>query len=216
MKNAFILAIGLSIIYPVQAQDTPNFNEWFRQKKTQIKYLTQQIVALQVYLGYLKKGYEIVDNGLTTIGNIKDGTLNQDQTYLNSLRTVGTVVRNAAEVESILVHQRYIVDAFKKLQSFVYDNEYFTEQEKGYIQAVHLNMLRECQDSVDELNLILNGDETQMTDDDRLARLDKVHEEMLDKYSFTRAFISSTQTLAIQRAKEDQELKTTRRLIQEI
>ena len=47
----FVLAGGLS-----QAQ---TFNEWFRQKATQKKYLIQQIAALQVYLDYVQKGYAI-------------------------------------------------------------------------------------------------------------------------------------------------------------
>jgi len=217
MKKACIVVIALVLmVYPAKAQDAPNFNEWFKQKKTQIKYLVQQIAALQVYLGYLKKGYEIVDNGLTTIGNIKDGSFNQDQTYLNSLRTVSPVVRNAPEVQNILVYQQYIVKAFKGLQHFAAGNEYFTAQEREYINVVHLNMLRECQDSVDELNLILTAGETEMTDDDRLQRLGRVHEEMLDKYSYTRAFISSTQVLAFQRAKEDQEITTSEKYILEM
>jgi len=217
MKKACIVVIALVLmVYPAKAQDAPNFNEWFKQKKTQIKYLVQQIAALQVYLGYLKKGYEIVDNGLTTIGNIKDGSFNQDQTYLTSLRTVSPVVRNAPEVQDILVYQRYIVNAFKGLRDFAADNEYFTSQEREYINAVHLNMLRECQDSVDELNLILTAGETEMTDDDRLQRLAGVHEEMLDKYSFTGAFVSSTQVLALQRAKEDQETTASKKYILEM
>lgn len=212
MKNACILALALLVLYPVRAQDAPNFNEWFRQKKTQKKYLVQQIAALQVYLGYLKKGYEIVDNGLTTIGNIKDGTLTQDQTYLNSLKTVSPVVRDAPETERVLNYQRYIVHAFQELQTFVASNEYFTDREKEYIHTVHLNILRECQDSLDELNLILTAGETEMTDDDRLERLDKMHEEMLDRYSFTRSFVSSTRLLALQRAKEHHEINSLKRI----
>lgn len=215
MKNAFILSIALLVAYPTQAQDAPNFNEWFRQKKTQIKYLLQQIAALQVYLGYLKKGYEIADKGLTTIGNIKDGTLSQDRTYLNSLKTVSPVVRNAPEVKSILFYQRYIVEAFNKLETFVVENEYYASQEKAYIQNVHLSMLQDCQDSADELNIVLSAD-TEMTDDDRLQRLDKVHEDIIDKYTFTRSFISSTQVLALQRAKENQQINASRSYIHEM
>ena len=35
------------------------FAEWFRQSATQKKYLLQQIAALQVYIGYVQKGYSI-------------------------------------------------------------------------------------------------------------------------------------------------------------
>ncbi len=35
------------------------FDEWFRQSATQKKYLLQQIAGLQVYIGYVQKGYSI-------------------------------------------------------------------------------------------------------------------------------------------------------------
>ena len=60
-------------------------SEWFRQKATQKKYLLQQIAALQVYSGYLSKGYSIAKNGLNTIKNIKNGDLLQHSNYFTSL-----------------------------------------------------------------------------------------------------------------------------------
>jgi hypothetical protein len=212
MKTAFIVTITLLMVRPIHAQDAPNFNEWFRQKKTQIKYLVQQIAALQVYLGYLKKGYQIVDNGLTTIGNIKDGTLTQDQTYLNSLKSVSPVVRDSPQVGRVLLYQKYILTAFIDLRGFVLQNAFYTEAEREYIQSVQTNILNQCQDSLNELGPILTVGETEMTDDDRLQRLDKVHEEMLDRYSFTRGFVASTRLLALQRAKENQEINTLKRI----
>lgn len=211
MKKATMLFIILIIASQTRGQDAPNFNEWFNQKKTQIKYLVQQIAALQVYLGYLKKGYEIVDKGLTTIGNIKDGTFNQDKDYLNSLNAVNPVVSNSPQVNAILVYHHSIIEIFQNLQEFVKDNEYFTLQEKDYVRMVNANMLKECSDSIDELTLILTADYAEMKDDERLLRLDKVHEEMLDKYGFTKNFASSTKLLAMQRAKEGVENRDTGR-----
>src|SRR5690606_38045577 len=87
-KNALLLfMVSLMTVTTTWAQ-SPTFNEWFRQKKTQRKYLVKQIAALKVYLEYLKKGYEIVDKGLTTIGEIKNGTFSLDKDYFNSLKAV--------------------------------------------------------------------------------------------------------------------------------
>jgi 3-phenylpropionate/cinnamic acid dioxygenase small subunit len=36
-----------------------NWKEWTQQKKTQIKYLVNQIAALQIYATYVEKGYAI-------------------------------------------------------------------------------------------------------------------------------------------------------------
>jgi hypothetical protein len=56
-------------------------NEWFKQKKTQTKYLIEQIAALNVYLKTAKKGYDIAQRGLTLIGDIKDGSFQMDKTF---------------------------------------------------------------------------------------------------------------------------------------
>ncbi len=59
------------------------FGEWFRQKKTQIKYLLERIAQLQVQIELLKKGYKIVDNGLRTIHQIKDGEFNLHKDFFS-------------------------------------------------------------------------------------------------------------------------------------
>ena len=47
--------------------------EWFQQKQTQKKYLIEQIAALQVYLGYAKKGYDIASKGIHLLqGDVDD------------------------------------------------------------------------------------------------------------------------------------------------
>ncbi len=73
MKFIMILITGMILSTAAPAQ---TWDEWFKQKKTQKKYLAKQIVLLRLYLGYLKKGYEIADKGLTTIHNIKNGDFN--------------------------------------------------------------------------------------------------------------------------------------------
>ena len=52
-------------------------------KKTQKKYLLQQIAALKVYISYAKKGYNIVSSGINTIRDIKKGELNLHNNFYN-------------------------------------------------------------------------------------------------------------------------------------
>ncbi len=66
--SLYLLGIGIR----VQAQ---NWNEWFRQKKTQIRYYVEQISALQVYIDLGQKGYGIYQDGLTVINDIKQEIL---------------------------------------------------------------------------------------------------------------------------------------------
>lgn len=198
-----------------QAQ-SPNWNEWFRQKKTQRKYLIQQIAALKVYLEYLKKGYDIAQKGLTTIGDIKNGTFNLDKDYFSSLKQVNPVVRNSPKVNAVLAYQHSIVKDFKKLYEDSRDEEMLTPEEIRYIENVYHNMLTECEDSIDELTLITTSGEAEMKDDERLHRLDKVHEDMLEKYAFTKDFTASVRLIILNRSKEKRETQELQKSYSEV
>ena len=200
--KTIIVSVTLLICCQVSPAQSPNFSEWFSQKKTQIKYLVQQVAALKVYLGYLKTGYDIVDKGLTNIGNIKNGSFLQDETYLHSLKQVSPAVKKSPKVEAIISLQQQVMLGFHRLVTDTQTDDNFNLEEKNYIDAVYENMLIECNDSMDELILITTSGETEMKDDERLLRLDKVYEDMQGKYAFTQDFIAGTRLLSIQRAKE--------------
>lgn len=211
MKKLSMITI-LVLSYCVVHSQSPNWNELFQQKKTQRKYLIQQIAALKVYLEYLKKGYAIAQKGLTTIGDIKNGTFNLDKDYFNSLKQVSPVVKNSPKVNDILLYQQSIRKEFRKLYEDCRNDENFTPKEISYIEEVYQNMLTECADSIDELTLITTSGEAEMKDDERLLRLDKVHEDMLDKYSFTQDFIGSTRLLSLKREEEKNQVKALQEL----
>jgi hypothetical protein len=189
------------------------FNEWFRQKKTQKKYLVQQIAALKVYLDYLKKGYKIVDKGLTIVGDIKEGKFDLDIEYLESLANVNSAVSGSAKVAGIIAYQKRIMIEFRRLKDLTNESEYFTTEEKKYVDGVYANMLRESEMLLDELDRVLSNSDFEMRDDERVRRVDGLYSDMKDKYEFTKSFSNSTQVLIAQRSKEDYELKIQEELV---
>src|SRR5258706_10649819 len=81
------------------------YDEWFRQQKTQIKYLTEQIAALQVYAGYVEKGYKIAKDGLDAIHAIKQGDFSLHNKYFSSLKNVNHNVKAYAKIADIIALQ---------------------------------------------------------------------------------------------------------------
>lgn len=199
MKFLFIIVTGilLSTTSPAQTWD-----EWFKQKKTQKKYLAKQIVLLRLYLGYLKKGYEIADKGLTTIHNIKNGDFNLHRDFFGSLKNVNPHIKNSAKVVDIIAFQVYIIQNIKRVNNFCKNNEYFTPEEIRYVAAVYSNMLFLCDASISELLTIIRSNETEMKDDERLVRIDKLYDDMLDKHAFVQSFDSDVRLIARERERE--------------
>src|SRR3954469_9657721 len=77
-------------------------SEWMQQKKTQKKYLLQQIAALKVYGNYLAKGYAITHDGLKTIGGLKQECYNDDSKHFESLEIISARVRQYQRVRDMI------------------------------------------------------------------------------------------------------------------
>jgi hypothetical protein len=200
----FLLAIGNA--------NAQTFDEWFQQKKTQKKYLGDQIVALKVYAGYAKKGYSIVHGGLTTIENIKNGNFVHDQSFFDSKRNVNPALSNSIKVANILGYQAMIIRDFRRLYQSSRMDPGFTADEILYLGHVYANMLRQCDASLDDLMDVIQSGSLEMTDDERLKRIDALHADMADKYAFTQAFGNETRLLAAQRSAEKAGIISVRNL----
>src|SRR6266850_6945673 len=206
-----ILIISLAIACISHESYGQTFAEWFQQKKTQKKYLIQQIAALRVYVDYLKKGYSIVHNGLNTIENIKNGSFNLDRDFFSSLKNVNPAIRNMAKVTDIIAFQVFIAREMGRVYNFCATNKHFTPEEVRYIAKVHTNMLMLTDASVSELATILKSGKAQMTDDERIQRIDTIYHDMNDKCAFVRTFKGDVQAIALDRAKEEAETDLLRK-----
>ena len=193
-----------------QYVEAQTFQEWFRQKSTQRKYLIQQIAALKVYLGYLKEGYDTAKKGLNFVGDIKDRNFKDHSTYFESLKLVNTSLKNSAKVSLIVAYQNQIVNEFRKLRQNP-DNK-LTLDEIKYIEDVYDNLMNECELSLAVLTQVISDRTLEMKDDERLAAIDAVYEDMKDKYAFTKSFMNSTSLLILQRAKEQFEIEASNKL----
>src|ERR1019366_7395881 len=142
MKKLILLtAIGLLGISGLEAQ---TFAEWFRQKKTQIRYLEQQIAALKVYTGYLEKGYHIAQSGLTTIGEIKNGEFSLHQTFFSSLSQMNPAIGAGARVAEIIALQLSIIEKYTTCYQQVRQSHVFNSGEINTVYTVFTSLLNDC------------------------------------------------------------------------
>lgn len=208
-----LMATIACIILTTNIGHAQKWDEWFKQKKTQKKYLIEQIAALKVYLEYLKEGYDIAKKGLTIVGDIKEGKFDLDLEYIASLGNVNPAISGSPKVSSIIAYQRLVILEFHKLKQLTSDSDFLTREERNYIADVYANMLRESELTLHELDRVLSNSDFEMKDDERLQRLDLLYSDMKDKYMFTRAFSNSAELLIGQRAKEQSEIDSYRNLI---
>ena len=176
--------------------------EWTQQKKTQIQYLLDQIAANKVSIDYLEKGYEIARTGLNTIQNIKNGDFNLHRDFFGSLEIVNPKIKTYTRVADIIAYQVRIVKNISTTIKNLKESGQFNVDELDYCKAVFENLLDGCLENMDELYLVITSDELQMTDDERIKRIDQLYTDMQDKYSFYQSFSEECSVLAMQRLSE--------------
>jgi hypothetical protein len=188
------------------------FAEWAKQKKTQKKYLVQQIAALQVYIGYAQKGYSIAKEGLNTIGEFKRGEFNLHTGYFNSLKSVNPKIKQYAKVADIIAMQVTIVQGYSKTRRQMRESGAFNGEELDYIIHVLGRLLDDCENTLDELITVTTDGNLEMKDDERMERIDILYQNMTDKYTFSQSFNNETMVLAASRIKENNDVQTSRAL----
>jgi len=189
----------------LQAQGLSNF---FSQKEADIKYMLNQIAALQAYIGYAEKGYSIAQQGLTFIGDLKKGEFDLHSAFFNSLKAVNPTIANYSKVIDIISYQESIIKDFKKILQIKNMNP----AEISYLQTVYNNMSDACTKSLNDLINIIADNTYEMKDNERVHRIDNIYADMKDKYAFTQSFTSEAALLSAQRSSELNEIDFLKKL----
>jgi hypothetical protein len=186
--------------------------EWFQQKKTQKKYLLEQIAALQVYFGYVKDGYSIARKGLNTINDIKNGEFNLHDGYFISLKAINPKIKSYAKVADIISYQIKIVKQTKECMIAIRELDQFTLSEIEHCAVVFNNLLSDCLKNIDELVLLVTAGKVEMKDDERLTRIDVLYVDMQNKYGFCSSYSEEMTLLTVQRMREQYEINLSKKL----
>jgi len=188
---ASIKLIPLLLLAGTAKAQSFSASDLFGQANKQKNYYMQQIAAYNAFHAELKQGYSVIKNGLGGIRDINTAELNAHTAYYHALTTPSSAVKNNTQVKDILNYQQYISTAFSQTFSGL------TSDETNYVQAVKTTVLNECSHNLSDLQNLLATGKLQLSDDERLKRLNAIHAAMLDKYQFSQSFTNSIKMLAL-------------------
>jgi len=209
MKKILILIV---LVLGIQTAHAQTWSEWTKQKKTQRKYLIQQIAALKVYASYVREGYKIAKNGLNTIGSFKRGEFTLHTDFFNSLKAVNPKVKGSVKVGQIVELQLRIVGDYNRSYRQLRDGGMLAPDELEYIAKVFGRLMEDCSQTIDALITVTTSGTLEMTDDQRLSRIDALHRDMQQQYTFLQGFANDAKILALSRKKENNDVITGRAL----
>lgn len=206
----FILTLSMIVLScHIHAQ---TWEEWTKQKKTQIKYLLEQIISLGAYGKQLKAGYDIVQQGLSTIHNIKQGDFYFHDDFFSSLKRVNPNISKYTKVPAIILLQADIIRQSKQAIKSARENDLLNQDELKYLIQVYNYVLKLCITLLDDLSNVITNDQLQLSDDERVKRIDVLYSEMQEYYVFAKSFKKDINVLAIQRARNQKDIHHGRKL----
>jgi hypothetical protein len=160
----------------------------------------------------LYKDYEVLETGYTAIRNISEGNFNLHKAFLDGLLAVSPTVRKYERIVDIINDQGKIVSEYKNAYGLFRWDKHFTPDELVYQSTVYNNLITKSGKNLEDLLNVITASKLRMNDAERLDAIDRIYAHTHDQLSFLRQFNSKTSILAIQRAKEEQDIGSVKAL----
>lgn len=196
MKKLFFIIVIL-IISP----------QIIQSQAKQRKELLLQIAALQVYIDYAKKGYSAVSKGLNFIGDAKKGEVNLHGNYFTSLLKINPKVRNYYKTAEIISMQLKIIKTCRRTLADLKTADLFHGNELDHIERSFEKLLQNCGDTLEQLLAVTTDARLELKDDQRIERIDALHETMQEDYNFCISFSNDARLLSVSRTAEKKDSK---------
>jgi DNA repair ATPase RecN len=182
------------------------------QEAQQLLLNVEKLAQLKQLLTDMKNGYQILSTGYNTVKDVSQGNFSLHKTYLDGLLQVSPTVRKYRKVAEIINYQVMLVREYKHAHSRFSQDGNFDPQELGYLSRVYANLFKQSLNNLDALITVITANQLRMSDDERLQAIDYIFLDMQDKLLFLRHFNTNTTILAVQRARERNDVVTIRKI----
>jgi len=205
MKKIIILLIVLSacITNKLSAQS---------QEVQQLLLNVEKLAQFKQILSDMKKGYQIVSTGYSTIRDLSEGNFSLHKTFIDGLMVVSPTVKKYKRVADIINNQIMIVKEHKNAFNRFKQDGNFNPDEIEYLGKVYSNLFNQSANDLDELAIIITDSKLRMSDDERLEAIDRIYANIQDKLLFLQHFNNNTTILAVQRAREKNDAVTMKKI----
>lgn len=182
------------------------------QEAQQLLLNWQKLSQLKNILRDMYKGYQVVSEGYAAVKDISEGDFNLHNDFLNKLLGVNPFIKSYKKIADIISYQQKILSEYKTAFNNFKSSGSFTIEEITYLSNVYNNLFNKSLKNLDELLMVITAGTMRMSDDERLAAIDKIFIDMQDKLAFLRDFNNNTGLLSMQRSRENNEVNSSRKL----
>lgn len=203
-----IVVILVIFILTIKAQRSYAQGQELQQLLLNIEKLTQ----LKGILSDMKTGYQIYQQGYSSISQLSKGNFNLHSVYLNGLLSITPAVRNYGRVPEIISQQASLISEYKSAYSRFKQSGAFSADELNYMGSVYSQLVSQSLQNLDELTNVLTAGKLRMSDEERIKAINRIYLSSTDKLQFLRYFNRQGTLLNIQRSKDIGNSRTLKQL----
>jgi DNA repair ATPase RecN len=196
MKKIIMAMLLLALTLPVQRARAQT------AEVTQLILNIEKLNQLRKILTELKKGYEILFQGYTTIRDLSKGNFKLHEAFLDGLLEVSPSVKKYQRVKDIIDCQLALLSEYQSAYKKFASGGSFSSEELSYMQDVYSRVIGQSIKNLDALTTVVTAKKLRASDDERLAAIDEIYEDMSGKLTFLRHFNTNAAVLAAQRSAE--------------
>lgn len=187
-----------------------NSAEWLRQKRTQTRYLIEQILANGVYQDYLKKGYRVLQGGLNIIGEWKSREFDLHTQYLEAERNgLLPVIPKMWTARFAELSRTYIRES-RALSQLCQSGSHLGSKEQHLIYQVIARLEEQYTRHMDSFIELATFRSRALNDRQRLESLNKLMDQLGAEVSLLANFQAEVSWLLAQRKAEQRDLSRVR------
>lgn len=172
----------------------------------------EKLNQLREILDKMYDGYRIISQGYEKVRSITSGNFELHDIFLDALYMVSPSVKKYRRVGDIIDYQLRIIKEYKAAFSRFKKSGSFTPEQLEYLANVYDRLFKDSMENLDELLMVITARQLRMSDDERIAAIDRIFNDVSKKLSFLRAFNSQQSLIAVSKAKEQSEIQTLKKL----
>jgi regulatory protein YycH of two-component signal transduction system YycFG len=203
MKQSFCILIIVLVATSASAQT---------QEATQLVLNYEKLKQLEEILDNMYKGYKVLTKGYNRIKDIAEGNYTLHQVFLDGLFAVNPSVAKYKRIPDIIRYQSLLMKEYRRAFNRFKNDPNLTPDEVKYLERVYSYLVKQSLRNLEELTMIVTANKLRMSDDERIQSIDRIYFDIENKLSFLRYFNNSTQVLVVQRAKDESEVGTVKKL----
>jgi hypothetical protein len=215
MKKLIVIVLSAVVISQARAQSIAGtvLNQTVGRI---IRAIDLKVQRLQNQTIWLQNAQKLLENELsklklTEIAGWSDQQRQLYSNYYSELSQIKSYISYYRRIKDLTVKQAALVSGYKQYWTLFHNDPHFSAAELNHMQEVYTGILDASIKNLDQIMLAVNGNQTQMSDEQRLEIINKAGDQLDGNCSDLKQFNTQNEMLSLQRAKDENELNTLKK-----